>query len=279
MANPLITSTGSVSGAGPAPNADRSDIVAAETVSLADDEVGNVGASYEWEFVDLPVGSATALVGPLTATPSFVPDVAGTYWIRTTVDGSESSEVSLAVLTANLGARIPAFGERGADYTEGGNVKGWHPAIAQFMTTADATAGRTPTTGNAIVTTVAAAAQASHDSDVPLVVGQVSFDPSVHQLQGATRTITFRAVAANLDGAITTHVILHNVTDNDEVADISVTGTTPFAGSQVLVVGGSPGEVPAASRIYEVRLIVDSPVDGNDVIELGSAHIEVKMEY
>jgi hypothetical protein len=135
MATPIIQSTGSVSGAGTAGQG-RKDLDIGETVTLSDTEPLNSGASYVWLMEDRPIGSATVLNNPNTATPTFVPDVTGSYRVRATVNGTSFSVEVFAVPLPNTGARIPSFEEE-LQYDGGGNTKGWHEALTEFMRDTD----------------------------------------------------------------------------------------------------------------------------------------------
>lgn len=56
---------------------------------------------YAWAFVSKPAGSAASLSGTATATPTFVPDVVGSYVIALAVgDGQLSSQISTVTVTA-----------------------------------------------------------------------------------------------------------------------------------------------------------------------------------
>lgn len=136
MATPIIQSVGSVSGAG-TPGQGRNDLVKGETVTLSDAEGANVGASYGWVWKDIPIGSAAVIIGPTTATPTFVVDVEGSYWVEAVVNATDSADEILACPLPYTGARIPAFGEE-TEYDAGGNAKGWHEAVDQWMRAADA---------------------------------------------------------------------------------------------------------------------------------------------
>ena len=152
MANPIIQSA-QPGGAGTGTAGQgRNDLQTTFAVNLSDTEAANSGATYAWVFLDKPIGSSASLTGAGTATPSFTPDIAGSYWVQATVTGSAtgtSNEV-LAVPLANTGARIPAFGEE-TEYDAAGNAKGWHEAMDDFMRSVDAmisggggTIGKTP---------------------------------------------------------------------------------------------------------------------------------------
>jgi len=143
MALPIIQSTQATPGAG-TPGAGRNDLVLAEAVNLSDTEAANSGASYIWTFDDLPIGSSAAFTGPLTATPSFTPDVEGSYRVKCLVNGVSYDTEILAVPLPATGSRIPSFNEE-LEYDESGNAKGWHEAQDQFMRAVDAQLGTAST--------------------------------------------------------------------------------------------------------------------------------------
>lgn len=151
MALPIIQSTQATPGAG-TPGTGRNDLVLAEAVSLSDTEAANSGASYIWTFDDLPIGSSAAFTGPLTATPSFTPDVEGSYRIKCLVNGVDYTTEILAVPLPNTGSRIPSFNEE-LEYDESGNAKGWHEAQDQFMRAVDAGLGGAGVTNPLILKT------------------------------------------------------------------------------------------------------------------------------
>lgn len=135
----IILSTGSSSGPG-TPGRGRQNLVIGETVTLSDTEVTNVAVSYLWEFVDIPIGSAAVLVDATTATPTFEPDVEGTYWVKVTVNSLFESSEELAVELPITNGRIPAFREK-TEYDADGNTKGWHEAQTAFMRNVDTLIG------------------------------------------------------------------------------------------------------------------------------------------
>lgn len=135
MATPIILKSGSVSGPSVAGQGSN-DLVIAETVTLSDAEAANAGAAYFWEWEDIPIGSSSALVNHTTATPTFVPDITGSFRVKCTVDGvAVSKEIFAVPLPASLG-RIPSFQEQD-EYDEAGNIKGWHEAQTAFMRAVD----------------------------------------------------------------------------------------------------------------------------------------------
>ena len=143
MATPIIQKTGSVSGASAAGQGSN-DLVAGETVSLADLEAANASEIYNWTFDDFPIGTSPVLLNPTTSTPSFVVDpdasLAGSYRIKCTVNGADSATEVFAKPLKNSGGRIPSFKER-EEFDGAGNAKGWHEAETVFKRAVDALLG------------------------------------------------------------------------------------------------------------------------------------------
>lgn len=118
--------------------------------------------------------------------------------------------------------------------------------------------------------------RASHDSTTPLIVGGTSFNPEDHDKPGFTRTLTFRAVAANGEAGITTFVKLVNITDGDEIASLSFTTTEQEKDQVVLVEGTGIGEIDQVDKIYEVRIGLDAtPINPTETVELYVAELRV----
>ena len=131
--------------------------------------------------------------------------------------------------------------------------------------------------GTSLVEIVNIASRASHDSDTPLVVGAMAFNPLDYDKPGHSRVISFRALAANGDVGITTHVKLLNVTDGyDEVASLSFTTTDIVKDEVVLVEGSGVGEIDLVEKIYEVQISLDvAPGSATETVELYDAEIQV----
>jgi hypothetical protein len=139
MPTPTIRTVGSVSGS---IDEDREDADIGETFTASDTNLSNVGASYAWALVDVPVGSSTTLGTPSASTCTFQPDTTGTYKLSCTVNGvtSQIAYRHVAVRLPNTQARIPAFQEE-LGYTGAGNTKGWHTALTVFMRAVDSMVG------------------------------------------------------------------------------------------------------------------------------------------
>jgi len=130
--------------------------------------------------------------------------------------------------------------------------------------------------GDTYISIVPCGGAASHDSATPLVVSQFEFDPTLYNLEGGSRTLLFRAIAANGVSPLTTHVQLYNLTDAEIIATLDFVDTTvPGKDEVALTEGGGAGEIDPAAKIYEVRIFVDAPGGPSDTIELGSAEIRV----
>lgn len=279
MAVPIIQSVGATSGAGTA-GAGRDDLVAGERVDLTDEEIVNVGASYLWEFDEYPIGTTPVMVDATTSTPYFVvnpdPTLAGTYVVRCTVNGVESSKEFLAVCLPTTGSRIPALNEE-EEYDGGGNAKGWHPALTKFMRETDQ---RLPQGGSTIVSRIEVAARYSHNSDTPLIVGAVTFDPTLYENDTMSVAYDFVVIAAVGTSPLTGHVALYDL-DNDELVTsgdvVFANATTPIEYTASLTVGPGAGLLKNSSTLYEIRVYLDAPaVDPEtDTIELYRAELRV----
>jgi hypothetical protein len=118
------------------------------------------------------------------------------------------------------------------------------------------------------------AARESHNSVTPLITGGDAFNPADYDRPGVTKTMTFRATAANGDVGMTTTVQLYNLTDSDVVATLSFTSTTPTKDQVVLIEGSGAGQVDSVEKLYEVRIKLTTPPGGpTETIELFGAEI------
>jgi hypothetical protein len=130
--------------------------------------------------------------------------------------------------------------------------------------------------GQTLIDIIPCGAATSYDSDTPLITGQFEFDPSDHEMEGATLSLTFRATGANGQSPLTTNVQLYNLTDTEQIALLQfVDTTTPGKQEAALTIGAGAGEVDNAPKLYEVRIWVTAPGDPADTIELGSAELRV----
>ncbi len=148
MGTPLIQSVGTISGPG-IPGISRDNLVLGETVTFSDTDLANVGGVYSWSWKSVPIGSTALLINPGSATPHFVPDETGSYWVKCVVSiggTSYQSELIVGVVLPKTQARIPAFHEQ-LEWNQGGNQQGWQPALTKFMRQADAQLGGGGATG------------------------------------------------------------------------------------------------------------------------------------
>jgi len=117
---------------------------------------------------------------------------------------------------------------------------------------------------------------ALENSATPLVTGAIFFNPADYPLNGTTRTIFFRAVAATGNGTVTGHVVLFDATNSVAIKDFAFTSTANVKLEQALTVS-----VPGANTIanadtkYEVQIHVTAPAIPTDFVELYSAEIRV----
>lgn len=130
--------------------------------------------------------------------------------------------------------------------------------------------------GSTIQEIVKIATRASHGSDTPLIVGGDAFDPTAFDKPGFTKTMVFRAVAANGDIGLSNTVQLYNLTDSDPIATLTFTSTSTAKMEATLTEGAGAGQVDPAEKIYEVRIALGAPSGGpTETIELYGAEIIV----
>jgi hypothetical protein len=72
--------------------------------------------SYSWTFVSTPVGSTTSLTGSASATPSFTPDVAGSYVLRLSVSDRYLATASDTVTLSVIAGNSPPVADAGSDF-------------------------------------------------------------------------------------------------------------------------------------------------------------------
>lgn len=131
-------------------------------------------------------------------------------------------------------------------------------------------------TGTKLFDVVKMGTRESHNSTTPLVVGGDAFDPTIYDRSGFTKTMVFRAVAANGDVGLSNTVKLYNVTDSDLIATLTFTSTTTTKMEAVLTQGTGAGQVDPSEKIYEVRIAMGAPPPGQtQTIELYAAEIIV----
>lgn len=268
MATPIILSTGSISGAGIAGQG-RDDLVVGENVGLEDTEPLNVGAAYSWVFEDKPIGSSTNLINPTSATPSFIPDISGSYRVRATVNGTDSSFDILAVPLANTGGRIPSFEEE-EGYDEAGNTKGWHEAMTVWMRAVDALLG----SGSAAIYERRVESAVAEGSDTTeQTTGNVSYPGSILGLAakieeaviGGTVTINCK-----VEGATTLTVVLDGTNPTRNFVT-EVPGVHTFSADDEITV-----EIVAAS--YDNAANVVAGISVNVVVVASTLSIPLETQ-
>ena len=74
--------------------------------------------TYIWTFTDKPSGSTVVLIGADTATPSFIPDVAGQYTVQLSVNDGLQSSTQADSVTINVETNSTPVADAGADQTD-----------------------------------------------------------------------------------------------------------------------------------------------------------------
>ncbi len=128
---------------------DRKDLDANEPVTVTDIEPSNTGGTRYWVMLFKPPTSDAELSSSTADSPTFEPDVAGTYVIECRYVLSTGKTYRyyqyLAVVHPNTGIRVPAAGEGGEDsrdYDDGGNDDhGWWGAMDDMATAVESGGG------------------------------------------------------------------------------------------------------------------------------------------
>jgi hypothetical protein len=129
------------------PGVARDDIWQSNPVVCQSSLSGNV--TQQWQFLDVPPGSAASFTGGATPTATFTPDMLGTYRIQLTTNGGGLGNVMILVVRVRYnssgalmydGLCLPAFGERvGEDNVlippvDGPqNVRGYAPFFEELL--------------------------------------------------------------------------------------------------------------------------------------------------
>lgn len=121
--------------------------------------------------------------------------------------------------------------------------------------------------------TITIAAVASVASATPLVVGQISFDPTVY----GSPTLLLKGVAAMGTNPLTGYAVLYNLTDSETVATLTYNTTTATLATSALTVGSAAGNIKTSAKIYEGRIYVNAPATAADTINLGSLQLVVTV--
>ncbi len=115
------------------PGRARRDLVRNLAVQLRNNDDTDV-RSHRWAILGQPdLGNPVVLSNPVSATPTFIPDVPGTYRIRLLVNEGRKGEVSTLLCTVPnfSGKRFPAVAEEGTesnwldDDTGAPSTRGW----------------------------------------------------------------------------------------------------------------------------------------------------------
>jgi hypothetical protein len=160
-----------------------------------------------------------------------------------------------------------------------GGVRGLVPAPAA----GDAAAGKflkadgtwvavstgNPFSGDTFYWSVMSDGRDSHDDTTPKVTWGVFINPDDFTVTGGTKTFVLKVVHAAGNGTVTGTVTLRNVTDSTDVTTFNVTGT---ATAETTV----EFSLTSGSRLYELRISVDSTANPDDTIEIYSTRLFAK---
>lgn len=122
-------------GAG-SPGVARNDLWQSRQINLSVGTGGNT--VFQWDLLDKPPGSAASLTGATTSTPSFTPDLSGTYRIQLITNGGGPGNIQILVARVrftnvgallNRGHALPGYGESAGEANYGGNTRGWAPTM------------------------------------------------------------------------------------------------------------------------------------------------------
>lgn len=114
----------------------RDDLWVGHAVRLRVGTSGNT--TYSWGILDRPQGSGATLQNADTATPSFTPDLPGSYRVQLITNGGGPGNVQVRIAACtfdaagavvNRGWRIPAYGETPSEANFGGQARGWSEAM------------------------------------------------------------------------------------------------------------------------------------------------------
>jgi hypothetical protein len=134
--------------------------------------------------------------------------------------------------------------------------------------------------GEAFITKLPIGAKTSHNSNTPLVVGAINFNPTDYILAGTTLSMKFGILATRgaADLAQTYYIELYNVSDSESAGIQNLSNTTDLTYYLVtLVIGSGAGEIKPSATNYEVRIyLVDPPVDPTDTLEFYSSELVLR---
>jgi len=247
----------------------------------------NVGANDTGAlFFDLPVPAAGAngagAAVDVSTLGNFTTFVVNREFLKSSIaiqiseDGVDYATVQLFADTGGVKSKVVVANFM-RTFVQGrtGNTYPYTPIVAACATLDAGAGGGIGAAAETLINVVRLGEGESHDSDTPLIVAQSEFNPLDYVMTGTTRSLKFRAVAANGGGVASTNVRLYSVTDSETIATLNFTAATPTAKEVALVEGAGAGEIDLASKLYEVRIWVVAPDLTDDTIELGSAEIQV----
>ena len=111
----------------------REDLVTSSLVTLSNGD--NTGiTTFKWELVSKPTGSTAQLSDINAASPTFTPDVEGSYLVRLTISGNLTGTAVAAIKSASLDLRVPAKQETD-------ELGGWEKALQAIINTLEAAGG------------------------------------------------------------------------------------------------------------------------------------------
>lgn len=247
--------------------------------SMSSDGDGD-SLSYTWSTVDFPVGASFSLLNTNTASPSFVPNIAGTYQLRLTVnDGTDTSTADDVLITAvvpntapvaNAGVDIEVTVGETADLNAGGSSDSDGDTLSYLWTLESAPTGSAAALSSTNTLDSSLTTDLVGDYVVSLVVDDGTID-------SATDTITITALAINNppvaiisphDLELGSPIYLNGSSSYDPDGDSmtsswTITGPT---GSSVTSLNNddtlTPDFTPDIQGTYKIKLFLD---DGRDV--------------
>jgi hypothetical protein len=93
-------------------------------------------STFAWALLDKPPGSSASITGPTTNTPSFTPDLLGSYRLQLITDGGGVGNEQILICAVlrdtngtivGRGWRSPAVGETSAENNFSSQTRGWAP--------------------------------------------------------------------------------------------------------------------------------------------------------
>lgn len=264
----VINATGKESGS---PSVAREftyeDLIAAPLVTLSLNDSTGV-TSYSWQILDKPPGSSAILSSSTVASPTFSPDLTGTYLIKCTVNSGEAYNTSgIAYTTRQRAFRKPAIGE-----TKEFDSNGWVLNLNEFIDIVDSMGTKEYIGG----------LNHSATSGVESVIGATEFDPTLHPSDAVFQlemicTITDDDLLSvgklnlydygPIDGPPITPVLVKTL----QIDSQEYSGLMKRVKIQLYPVS----EIYNSGRIYQFRSFLSSS-SGSESLEIHKAWISVK---